>query len=334
MNQPTQQATTPAAAPTEAPAEVRESYEERVARVFGDDDASSAQPADGSDASAPSPVAVAPAASAPDPVAEERRTRLARLEAEERQRVDAQAKHREVDTIRAKLADAEKRAKELEERGKSLVDPASMNEESFFDMARRLNVPPQKLGEFLREQMTNPELVAARAATREIDPKLSALEKQVSEQNAMIQKFLAEQQSSAVQREEMQAAQEFGSYVAANEVVAPRAAAFLREFGGQEFYTLALSAAAKLPEGAGAQAILDRVEEDIVANEERAQRLARVYAPSGATQQRPAPTPNPAAAKAMTTVSNTLAQQRASVVDEDAEWASLPFEERSARLFR
>lgn len=332
MNEPTQQQT-PTAAPTEAPAPA-ESYEERVARVFGDDADPSAQPADGSEATTAATPPDAPADSAPDKAAEERRARLAQLEADERARVDAQARHREADQIRAKLAEAEKRAKEAEERAKQLVDPTSLNEEGFFEMARRLQVPPQKLGEFLREQMTNPELVAARAATREIDPKLSALEKQVAEQNALIQRFIAEQQSSSVQREEMQAAQEFGAYVAANEVVAPRAAAFLREFGGKEFYQLALSAAAKLPEGAGAQAVLDRVEEDIVANEERAQRLARVYALQGATQQRQAPTPNPAAAKAMTTVSNTLAQQRASVVDEDAEWASLPFEERSARLFR
>lgn len=33
-------------------------------------------------------------------------------------------------------------------------------------------------------------------------------------------------------------------------------------------------------------------------------------------------------------VSNTLAQQRSSVVDENEEWGRLSFEERSARLFR
>lgn len=64
--------------------------------------------------------------------------------------------------------------------------------------------------------------------------------------------------------------------------------------------------------------------------------LARIYSAGQAvsTAKPSVPPTNPAAARAPTTVSNTLAQTRASVVDEEAEWASLPFEERSARLFR
>lgn len=338
MNQPTQQAT-PTTSPTEqaAPVAPSESYEERVARVFADKDgASSAQPADGSDPTAPPTAPGAPAASAPDQAAEERRKRLAQLEAEERNRVDAQAKHREVEQIRQRLAAAERERDEAKQRAQHLVDPSALDEEGFFGVLDKVfeRVPADKLGQKIRERMTNPEIAAAQAAKKAVDPELAALKSELATTKEQLSSFMQQHLSASEQAAEAQAAHEFGGYVAANAAVAPHSAAFLREMGGQEFYKLALSAAAKLPANAGPQAVLDRIEEDILDNRDKAERLARIYAPQSATQQRQAPTPNPAAAKAMTTVSNTLAQQRASVVDEDAEWASLPFEERSARLFR
>ncbi len=123
--------------------------------------------------------------------------------------------------------------------------------------------------------------------------------------------------------------QEFASYTHQNANDAPFSARFLHNFGVNEFSKLAQSAAASVPPGAGWQAVLDTIEENLSS-------MAQIYAlQNGSAQQRPqASPPNRAAAKAPTTVSNSLAQERASVVDEQADWGSLPFEERSARLFR
>ncbi len=253
-----------------------------------------------------------------------RRATYEKLQAEERQRVDAQAKHREHDALRKRLDEAERRA----EASKDHVDPSKLDETAFFEMATKLNVTPQKLGEWLRERMTNPELAAAQAATRVVDPKLSEMRQQLEAQQKVINDFMSNQATQREQAEERHYTEQFHAFTRENTATSPYASRFLELHGPEEYARIATAAAGNVPEGAGAQAILDEVED-------RLARLAQIYAPQGAPQQRAAPTyPNPAAAKAPTTVSNTLAQTRASVVDEDADWAALPFEERSARLFR
>lgn len=334
MNVPTQQSAPQQTAPTTTNADGVThvpSIEERSAAVFGPDTPPS-QAADDSSGTnaAPSPSEApggSPAASAGDPAAE-RRARLAALKEGERQRVDAQARHRQSEELATRLAEAERKAKEAEERAKSAINPSELNEEKFFELASSLNVPPQKLGEWIRDRMTNPEAAAAQAAARAIDPKLSAIEKRLAEKEAQLDAFLAQQRAQAEQAEEMRAAQEFFRFTESNAATAPHSARFLSKFGPAEFHKVAVSAAAMVPPHAGAQAVLDQIEENLAT-------LAAIYSGDApGTQQRPAHTPNPAAAKAPTTVSNTLAQQRAAVVDENADWASLPFEERSARLFR
>lgn len=332
MNTPTQQSAPEQTATTSSDDGVTHvpSIEERAASVFGPDAPSEAAD-DTSGAAAPTPSAAgdSPAASAGAPdAAAERRARLAALQEQERARVDAQAKHREAEELRHRIAEAERRAKDAEERAKSSIDPKALTEEQFFDLALQLNVPPDKLAGWMRDRLTNPELAAAQAAARAVDPKLSALEKRLAEKEAQLDAFLNEQRAQAAQAEEARAFHEFMQFTSTNATTAPHSARFLEKFGPQEFQKVALSAAAMVPPHAGAQAVLDQIEENLAT-------LAAIY--SGATpapQQRPAPTPNPAAAKAPTTVSNTLAQTRAAVVDEDANWSSLPFEERSARLFR
>ncbi len=249
-----------------------------------------------------------------------RRAALEKLQSEESQRVDAQAKHREHDALRKRLDEAERRA----EASKDHVDPTKLDETSFFALADKLNVTPQKLGEWLRERMTNPEIAAAQAATRVVDPKLSAMQQRLDEQQRVINDFMSSQAAQQQQAEERHYTEQFHAFTRENTATSPYAARFLELHGPEEYARIATAAAGNVPEGAGAQAILDEVED-------RLARLAQIYAP----QQRAAPIrPNPAAAQAPTTVSNTLAQTRASVVDEDADWAALPFEERSARLFR
>jgi hypothetical protein len=85
---------------------------------------------------------------------------------------------------------------------------------------------------------------------------------------------------------------------------------------------LVTSAANTLHDGAGAQAVLDVIEENLSS-------LAAIYAapPSNAPSK-----PNtPRGAAKPNTVSNSLAQQRSAVVDPE-DLADLPYEERVRRL--
>ena len=326
MNQPTQ-------ASPEAPSEastngsgvtVLPSLEERSNAAFG-----ISEPAGDLGSSPSSPAEPgSPAASESDAAATERRKRLDALLAGERERIDAQARKREHEDWRRKAEEAERRAKEAEERAQSRIDISTLDEAGFFEMAERLNVTPQKLGEFIRKRVENPEALAAQAATRAVDPKLAALEKKLADQQAVIDRFMASQEEQAVHAQERGAAAEFNQFTEANAASAPYASSFLKHHGGEEFYKLAKSAAASVPPGSGWQAVLDVIEENL-------SRMAPIYAPPGANSTgKPAPPNHPAAAKAPTTVSNTLAQGRATVVDEEADWGSLSFEERSARLWR
>ena len=289
-------------------------------------------PSESADESPDSPPAAAgsPAdsAGAVDTAAAERAARRAKYEefaAAERQRVDAQARHREADDLRKRLDEAERRA----EAAKNYVDPSKLDEAAFFEMASKLNVTPQKLGTWLQQRMTDPDIAAAQSVSRVVDPKLTAMEQRLADQQKTIDGFLAAQQAQQQQAEERHYVEQFHAFTRENAPTSPYASRFLEVHGPDEYAKIATAAAQRVPAGAGAQAILDEVEE-------RLTQLASIYAPqNGAPQQRPASLPQiTAAAKAPTTVSNTLAQTRASVVDEDQEWSSLPFEERSARLFR
>jgi hypothetical protein len=328
----TQQATAPAAAPT-APAEpgsgvtIVPSLEDRSRAAFDGletaGDATATAPPDGS-----SPAASSPSEDAEAKARTERRAALAAATAKERERVDVMSARREAEQLRAKLAEYEARPKEA-------PAPAIDGPESFFAMAQQLaasgKLTPQQLGEWIREQTANPELAAASAATKLVDPKLSALEKRIADQQKVIDEFMQRQQHQAEQAEEQHAANQFFRFTTENAGSAPKCAAFLNNFGPQEFYKLALKASESVPASAGPQAVLDEIEENLV-------RFGAIYgAQPGApvNQRTPAPTTpqNHAPAKAPTTISNTLAQTRATVVDEDAEFASLPFEERSRRAF-
>lgn len=305
------------------------SFEARSAAVFGND--ASSEPAGEPNGAPPAPSPDAPTASPADSGDADaqraaRRQALAELQARERASVDAKQRQKGDEELRAALAAAEKRAEEAERMAAQRIDVETLTEDQFFEHARKARVSPQRLGEWLREQAQNPELVAAREATKVIDPKISALEKRVAEQQELIDSFLKNQESARVAAEEEHLFSSFSSFTTESATTSPRAAAFLREFGPAEYRKIVNSAVARVPEGAGAQAVLDEIEENLSA-------LARIYAAPAAAAKPSIPQPNSGAAKPMTTVSNTLAQTRASVVDEEAEWASLPFEERSARLF-
>lgn len=254
----------------------------------------------------------------------ERRAKLDALKTEERGRVDAMAAIRERDELRQRYADLEAKHKSYETR----IDPSALTPEKLFALAESMpNLSPVQLGEWLRERMANPEAAAARAASAHVDPKLSALEKRLVDQQATIDAFMSQQETAKADAAEREAATQFFAFTSENSASAPYSSRFLAEHGEEQYLKLAQRAVQDVPAHGGAQAILDEIEENLA-------QLSRVYAPQGAPQRpRAAPVTN-AAAQAPTTVSNSLAQQRSSVVDEDADWANLPFEERSSRLFR
>lgn len=293
------------------------SYEERAAEAFGGEtpDGQSTTPQ-----AAPAPDALAQARS-------ERRAALEKMKGEERGRVDAMAALRERDQLRAELQAEREKGKAFER----YIDPSKLTKQQFFELAEaNPELSPKDLGEWMRERMANPEIAAREAATRAVDPKLSALESRLAEQQAVIDSFLKNQSQARVDAEERQAAEQFFAYTRENASVAPFSARFLEQHGAAEFHKVALRAAQNVPDHAGAQGVLDEIEEHLTA-------LSKIYMPeTGNPQRRQAsPTPQiPAAAKAPTHVTNSLAQQRSSIVDENEDWASLPFEERSARLFR
>jgi hypothetical protein len=329
LNQPSAPtAPAPTAAPAESPngSGVYESdFTARSNSVFGNDDA---KPAGDASPAAPTSIPDASSAdSAPVDHAQARRERLAKLQAQERASVDAKQRQKGNEELQQRLAVAEKERDEAKRMAEQRIDFASLDERSFLEHAAKARVTPARLAEWIKEQTERPELAVHRAAESAIAPKLSEWDKRFAEKEAKLDAIIAQQEQQAVQREEAEAFNEFAGFVQQNAVTSPFAAAFLRTHGPEQFSKLAFSAAASVPPGAGAQAVLDHIEENL-------SMLAPIYAAPAATPAKPSTLPNiNGAAKPMTTVSNTLAQTRASVVDEDAEWSSLPFEERSARVF-
>ncbi len=296
------------------------SVEERAADIFGDASAPQA-PAEGSAPSASAPVAPEPDEAARARAA--RRAAIAEATKKERERVDTATAMRERDELRARLKAAEERAQV----SATHIDPSKLTKEQFFGLAERTGLTPQELGEWLREQYANPEAAAKAAAVSAVDPKLSALEKKLAEQQAVIDQFMQRQQQTAEQAAEQAAAAELYAFTKANAETSPLSAKWLEAHGEEEFLTIALSAAQSVPAHAGPQAILDEIEE-------RLQALVSPYitASTQRTQATP-PSLHQAPAKAPTNVSNTLAQQRSSVVDEAADLARLSVEERASRIF-
>lgn len=266
----------------------------------------------------------APATSA----AEDRKRRLAELSEAESKKIAKKQRQAEADKLAKELAETRQRAEAAEARAASLVDPDSLDEAAFFRLAHAKGIGPEKLGAWIREAMTNPERIAEataqEAARKVVDPKLSELEKRLMKAEQELEaernnRTLAEQRAI-----ELQAAQEFESFTKNNAGTSPYAARYLAKRGSDAFYALATHAAQNVPEGSGWQAVLDHIEESLSG-------FADIYGtdPSNASAAKP-PITKTAAAKA-NTVSNALAQNRASVVEE-TDWADLPLEERVARL--
>lgn len=335
MNQPSPAA---APAPEATPSGIAAipSLEERVASLNESLDASS-ETAGEVDESAPPAASIPPAPAALGDAAkraEERRGRLAALQARERQQVDRKSQQAAADKAARDAETWQRRAEEAEKQAASRVDISGLDARSFYALAEQKGINPNQLAEYIREAMTNPEKVAEAAAlhaTRtQYDPKFAALEATIARQNEQIQSFLQAQQHQQAAVVEQQQTHAFLGMVSQSAERAPLAARLLAT-DQNEFLQMAEIAAAGVP-GMGPEALLDAVEELLDGDGRKvAQTYAALY---GLSSQATAPTtPTTRGAAKPNTVSNSLAQERASLVEEE-NFARLPIEERAARLIR
>jgi hypothetical protein len=301
--------------------------EERAANVLAElrSEPTSQPASEGTTSSPPASLPSEAGSDAGEDPASARRARIAALNERQRARVDEKQRQAAGDKMARELETVRRRAEEAERMASQRLDVESLTEEQFFTAAERAKVTPQRLGEWLRERMTNPELAAREAAQKAIDPRIAALEAKLAQSEQTIQEFFAQQQAEKTRHAERQAAEEFFAFTRDNAGAAPYSARFLTQHGPNEFYKLAVKAASSVPEGVGPQAILDQIEENLNA-------LASLYgsqesAPSKAT----APPPRTAAAAKANTLSNAAASARTSVVEED-DWSSLDLDERARRL--
>lgn len=307
MNDTTQQ-------PTAAATEPTASVEDRAAAIIAGEPADSGAEAAAATAPAPNDVAQR---------AEERRARIQALREQERAKVDAKARFAAQDKIQRELEAARRETEDLRRQVSSRVDVEKLTEEQFFELAERAKVPPQKLGEFLRQRIESPELVARDAAMKALDPKMGAVERELAETRREIAALRAEREQERADAEERAAEGDLVSAVTPEAV--PTTYRLLQKFGQDQMLIYARNVARGLPEGVGLQAVLDEMEH-------RLEQVAGAFNdPNQQSQARPH-TARVAAAQAKT-VSNSLAQERASVVQEQ-DWADLPYEERVARVKR
>ncbi len=357
MTQPsTETIATPAAAPA------MPSLDERVAAVNKEmDDAFAASgivpvPEDqipsaadvlkeafGADGAAVIPAAAAVTPAAPDAEAAaraaERRARLDALGAKTRDQVDRKAALAAQDKMVRDLAAAEARAKAAEEAaaaGANRIDVDALDAAGFFALAERTKVKPEDLQAWLHKAVTSPEKIAEaaalKAASSTYDPKLAALEARIAKQDAALEALRAENASHASRAEEQRQTQAFLGMVSQSAERAPLASRLLAA-DHDEFMQMATLAAERVP-GQGPDALLDALEELLDKDVRKASSTwTSIYAPTPSQPTAPVTTPPTRGAALPKTVSNSLAQSRTALV-EDQDFSKLTLEERAAILRR
>lgn len=342
--QPTQQ--TPTAAPTVPTASGEEglgSFEANLAKLNEEIRQEGLQAAQAERDQAPDAAQAAQQQPAAQPNADEayakaaadRRARLQQLQessrAKLREKQEREARYRLPDEVSAR----DKRIAELEAQLNAYVPREHLKDPiGALRALEEAGISPDKLGEAIRERMTDPERYAAQAAQRAVDPKLTALERKLAEQDQIISTFLAQQEQREREYQRQQAQHSFLRTVAADG--GSLAAKFLAAEGPDKFMGIVERASARLPDGAGQQALLDTIEEILDTDGRRIyQQMAAIYGPLGHAPSNGTTTPpKPAAAQATTTVTNSIAQERASVVTDDDPMAGMSYDEKVRYLSR
>ncbi len=306
------------------------SMDQRVTALHEQFRAEQSEPADPTAPTEPAPKAEEPAkaAAAPTPEAAARRARLDELQAKERAKVDRKNLQAASDKTTRELQVAQQRIEEAEARAAARIDRADLKDPvRVMRIMEEEGVPAARVAEAIREAMANPEkaaeIAATNAARKALDPEVKALRDKLAALEAREAERAAAYQNHQKQQAETHALTEFCQFTETASTTAPYAAAFLKSYGSGEFHKLAVQAAQQVPEGAGWQPVLDVIEEQLTG-------LAPIFSTTASNAKAPPPT-RTGAAKPTTTLSNSLAQERASVAQAD-DWSSLPFDERVARL--
>lgn len=308
--------TSPAAPPPAPTADPKATYEERMAALKAD------------------PVKIvgvkgeelteAPAATTPEvkDARAERAARLEALQANERKRVaDYEQKRREPETnaLKARLAELEAKASKYD-----ALEKDTSTAEGLFDLAQRKQIPPHKMAEFLRDQLTNPEKIAEQQAHKAITASEAKMQAKIEALEAKLAQQSADREAAEMASENIRLAGELIQHTSTSARLAPYSAQFLQSKGAQAYIAFATEIAQHQPQGIGIPALHDAIESSLEA-------FATVYSVPAPKQAKNLPR---AAAQANTTVSNALASGRSAIAEPEQDFAKLPYEERLAILKR
>lgn len=268
-----------------------------------------------------SPSAADSAGSGDDAAAKARAERLARIEqvrAKERAKDErrqeskrAKAEAGEVEKLRARLAEVEP------------LEQVFSSEEALLEMAEKRGMSAEKLVAWMRQRLTDPQAVAAQKAKSEADKvreEMAALKRQLEEEKAAAQK---EAEAAKAHSESIQRAQTFVQQVATS-TAHPLTSAFLKKHGPQGLVAFANHFLTPLlPEHYEISEMHDHFEQFL-------DEVGVNLAPTAPAATSPS-TKNSGAAKPVTTLSNAMASERATAVEE-IPLHKLSRDERARRL--
>lgn len=329
MNNPSpQQATAAAHAEPQAQQPKTSTLQERTSQALAELRAPS-ETAGGS--ATPSPAGDSPAVS---DAAVARRARLAELQSKDRERVDHKQRQAQADKLTRELETTRERATQAEALAAKRIDIEGLDAEAFLALAESKGIDGAKIGAWVRDAMVDPNRVAQAAMLKaqqaSIDPKLSALEARLAEQDKQIQGFLAQQEHARITAQDAQNLQHFAGLVAGSAEHAPLSAKLLAA-DPEEFQSIADAAASRLAEGVGPQALLDAIEEFLDGDGRKYMGTYSALYGLGEAHPSTASALPPRATAPANTISNSLAAKRATVVDEE-DFASFDLNERARRL--
>lgn len=325
----TQQA--PAAAPAEAPEELGGSVEERADALFGPNIIEEDEGAEGAEG-APAVAAAPDAPKTEEQLAADRKARrdadLAALKAKTREGVDAKTARSEVETLRRQI-EQERQARA------GLVDPRGLTPLQILELGQLAGHAPDSMVEALKAAKDNPEF----AVRKVVDPEIQQLRQQLHQERQQREQFENQYRAAQERAEEDRVHQEMVTFASENAPTAPYSASFLKAFGAGKFR----SAIEHVLEqgrvvGSNQQAVLDAVEDFLIEEHRTTQQGLSAWTPTAAAAPQRTQANHPrslgTATQAPTHVTNQLAQQRSSVVDEEAALQDLPYAERSALVFK
>ncbi len=266
----------------------------------------------------------------PDEIAAKKRRdeRLARIAAamekerreDEERKVHRQRRERERD----QSGELEKLRKQLAEL--QPLNDAFKDEETFLAQAETRGFSAEKMINYWRKRMTDPQAVAAQQTAHAEKRMLEEIAKIRAENEKLRQEIEAKESAAREQAEGVNRATQFVHQVSSLADSHPLTADFLQENGAQVLIAFANEyIAPSLPERYDLPQLHDRIEQFL----DRVGRRPRVAAPpANGTSQ---PPKKSGAEKPVTTLSNSATQERAQVT-EQIPLSRMSLEEREARL--